>query len=192
MTYLLIGITITIGGFLLLKIFAKKSNTPENIITYFLQALEVEALQYAIENNWPKELSGDSLDKTILVSSGYFFSLGKSIEVKLEYDEIVSLASYAIKLKPVEKTDVGDNNKDNRHIFFIVLYKLALDFKEKGSPISFQEDSTFIREVNSFNDLNVRETVKRHMRDGKAPIGHQVLTKNLIKRYPKWVQMEFK
>ena len=157
-----------------------------------MQALEVEALQYAIENNWPKELSGDSLDKTILVSSGYFFSLGKSIEVKLEYDEIVSLASYAIKLKPVEKTDVGGNNKDNRHIFFIVLYKLALDFKEKGSPISFQEDSTFIREVNSFDDLNVRETVKRHMRDGKAPIGHQVLTKNLIKRYPKWVQMEFK
>ena len=49
-----------------------------------------------------------------------------------------------------------------------------------------------MREVNSFNDLNIRETVKRHMRDAKAPIGHQVLTKNLIKRYPKWVQMEFK
>ena len=73
--------------------------------------------------------------------------------------------------------DVGGNNKNNMFIFFIVLNKLALDFKKKRSPISFQEDSTFIREVNSFNDLNVRETVKRHMRDGKAPIGHQVLTK---------------
>jgi hypothetical protein len=192
MTYLLIGITIISGGFLILKIFAKKSNTPENIITYFLQALAVEALEYAIENNWPKELSGDSLYKTLLVSSGYFFSLGKSFEVKLEYDEIVSLASYAIKLKPVEKTNVGGNNADERYIFFIVLYKLALGFKEKGNPVSFQEDSTFIREVNSFNDYNVRATVKRHMRDGSAPIGHQVLTKNLIKRYPKWFQMEFK
>jgi len=39
MTYLLIGITIIIGGFLLSGvIFAKKFNTPENIITYFLQA----------------------------------------------------------------------------------------------------------------------------------------------------------
>jgi len=137
-------------------------------------------------------LSGDSLDKTLLVSSGYFFSLGKSIKVKLDYDEIVSLASYAIKLKPVEKTNVGGNNKDNRYIFFIVLYKLALGFKEKRTPIAFQEDSTFIREVNSFNDLNIRETVKRHLRDGKAPIGHQVLTKNYIERYPKWFQMEFK
>ena len=36
MSYLLIGITIIIGGFLLLKRFAKKSNTPENIITYLI------------------------------------------------------------------------------------------------------------------------------------------------------------
>ena len=39
MTYLLLGIAVIIGGGgVILKIISKKSNTPENTITYFLQA----------------------------------------------------------------------------------------------------------------------------------------------------------
>lgn len=204
MIYLLIGISIVILGYVVLKPFMKKSNPPlditstddetstENIITSFLREIEFKALEYSIENNWPKTLSGNNLDKTILVSAGYFFSLSNLNEITLDYDEILSLASYAIKLKPIEKTIVGGNNKDNRQTFFIVLYKLALSFKEKGIPISLDGDSSFLKEVSSFNDLNIRETLQ--MSDGteRIPIEHELLIKNLMTRYPKWIELEFK
>ena len=190
MTYIII-LVVVIFGIYLLNFFAKKSATPENIITYFLQELEVKALEYAIDNGWPEELSKDNLDKTLLVTSGYFFSLGKSNELKLEYDEIVTLAEYATESKPVEKTISGGVDKDNRCIFFIVLYKLALIIKEKGEPISLQKNSAFMSELDDFNDIDIRKTYNRHMRDGEAPLGHKVLTKNLVKRYPKWHQMKF-
>ena len=49
----------------------------------------------------------------------------------------------------------------------------------------------FIDEANNFNGIKIQETVNRHLKDGKAPVGHVVLTKNLIKRYPNWLQLEF-
>ena len=178
MTYLLIGITIIIGGFLLLKIFAKKTNTPENIITYFFQALELE---YFLENP-NSEVESDTLDKSLLVASGFFYSIGKSIIVKLSCDEIVSIASHTI---------TKQSKRANRIIYFIALYKLAQKFKEENKLISLNDGSIFIEEANNFNGIKIQETVNRHLKDGKAPVGHIVLTRNLIKRYPNWLQLEF-
>ena len=178
MTYLLIGITIIIGGFLLLKIFAKKTNTPENIITYFFQALELE---YFLENP-NSEVESDTLDKSLLVASGFFYSIGKAIIVKLSCDEIVSIASHTI---------TKQSKRANRIIYFIALYKLAQKFKEENKLISLNDGSIFIEEANNFNGIKIQETVNRHLKDGKAPVGHIVLTRNLIKRYPNWLQLEF-
>ena len=179
MSYLLIGIIVIFGLFILLKKNAKKSNTPENIITYFFQALELE---YFLENP-NSEIESDTLDNSILVASGFFYSLGKSNVIKLHYDEILSIASYTI---------AKQSKRVNRIIFFIVLYKVALEFKEKNKSITVEEGSIYLNEVNNFNGIKIQEIVNNHMRDGKAPVGHQVLTRNLIKQYPNWIQMNFK
>lgn len=178
MIYLIIGISVIIGLILLLKRSAKKSNTPENIITYFFQALEFE---YFSENP-NSEIESDTLDKSLLVASGFFYSIGKSIIVKLSSNEIVSIASYTIN---------NQSKRANRIIYFIALYKLAQKFKEENKLISFKDGSIFIDEANNFNGIKIQETVNRHLKDGKAPVGHAVLTKNLIKRYPNWLQLEF-
>ncbi len=167
-----------IGLLLLLKISAKKSKTPENLITYFFQALELE---YFLENPNSK-IESDNLDKSLLVASGFFYSIGKSIIVKLSFDEIVSIASHTIT-KQCKRT--------NRIIYFIVLYKLAQKFKDENKPISFRDGSIFIEEANNFNVNKIQETVNRHLKGGKAPFGYIVLTRNLIKRYPNWLQLEF-
>ena len=97
MSYLLIGIIVIFGLFGLLKIFAKKSNTPENIITYFFQALELE---YFLENP-NSEIESDTLDNSLLVASGFFYSLGKSNIIKLHY--IVSIFRYNPNSKSAKK-----------------------------------------------------------------------------------------
>ena len=173
-----------IGLILLLKRSAKKTNTPENIITYFFQALELE---YFLENP-NSEVESDTLDKSLLVASGFFYSIGKSIIVKLSCDEIASIASHTI---------TKQSKRANRIIYFIALYKLAQKFKEENKLISLNDGSIFIEEANNFNGnknfngIKIQETVNRHLKDGKAPVGHIVLTRNLIKRYPNWLQLEF-
>lgn len=167
-----------IGLIVLLKRSAKKSNTPENIITYFFQALEFE---YFLENP-NSEIESDTLDKSLLVASGFFYSLGKSTIVKLSFDEIVSIAQYTINKQ---------SKRANRIIYFIALYTLAQKFKEVNKLISFKDGSIFIEEANNFNGIKIQEAVNRHLKDGRAPVGHIVLTRNLIKRYPYWLQLEF-
>tara|TARA_A100001011_G_scaffold291005_1_gene302554 strand:+ start:286 stop:468 length:183 start_codon:yes stop_codon:yes gene_type:complete len=58
-------------------------------------------------------------------------------------------------------------------------------------PISIEDGSHYMSEVSNFNGIQIQEIVNKHMRAGKAPIGHHVLTRNLIKRYPNWIEMDF-
>ena len=167
-----------IGIVVLLKRNAKKSNTPENIITYFFQALELE---YFLENP-NSEIETDILDKSLLVASGFFHSIGNSKSVVLSRDEILLIASHTISKQ---------NTRANRLIYFIAQYQLAQQFKEEKKPISFDDGSDFIEELKSFNGIEIQRTVNRHLKDGKAPVGHMVLTRNLMKRYPNWLQLEF-
>jgi len=169
---------VVIGIVVLLKRNAKKSNTPENIITYFFQALELE---YFLENP-NSEIETDILDKSLLVASGFFYSIGNSKSVVLSRDEILLIASHTI---------IKQNTRANRLIYFIAQYQLVQQFKEEKKPISFDDGSDFIEELKNFNGIEIQRTVNRHLKDGKAPVGHIVLTRNLIKRYPNWLQLEF-
>lgn len=187
MTYLLIIMAVASGLTVISVFFARKSKAPENIITYFFQALEVEALAYSVDNDWPSQLKGDPLDKVLLVTSGYFYALSKTNTVQLSISEIELIASFTILNRPNDK----GNKKVGRLIVFVVLYKLALKLKKKRIPISIEEDSIYMRKINEFDSSTIEEIVHGHMRNEAAPVSRQVLTKNLINRYPKWVQMEF-
>ena len=187
MTYLLIIMALVAGLVLFNEFLRKISKAPEDIITYFFQALEVEALAYSVDNDWPSQLKGDNLDKTLLVTSGYFYALSKPNTVQLSISEIELIASFTIVNRPNDK----GNKKVGRLIVFVVLYKLALQLKKKNIPISQEEDSMYMRKINKFDSSTIDEKVHQHMRNEAAPVSHQLLTTKLIDLYPKWVQMEF-
>jgi hypothetical protein len=157
MRYILFGIVFIVILIIVLKRMARKSNTPENIITFFYQALELE---YFILN--PKStLEAKDLDKSLLTTSGYFYSKSKSVEVKMRLDEIISLASYA-----VEKYE----QRADRLGFFIILFIVALSFKEKGRGISLKRNSEFLLEVDDFDGKNALSVMENHLNDMKAPV----------------------
>ena len=178
MTYLIIGIVLIIILIIVLKRSAKKINTPENIITYFYQALELE--YFSLNPN--STLDPKVLDKALLTTSGFFYSNGKSVEIKLSLDEIITLAEHA--------TEEYEHRAD-RLVYFIINFIVAQSFKEKHKQISVINNSDFLKAVDEYDGSNEVNVMQRHLKDQQAPVGHQVLTKRLIEDYPNWVELKF-
>ena len=178
MIYLIIGVVLIIIMVVALKRSAKKINTPDNIITYFYQALELEYFLLNPEST----LDPKVLDKALLTTSGFFYSNGKSVEVKLSLDEIIAIAEHA--------TEEYEHRAD-RLGYFIINFIVAQSFKENHKQISVSDNSDFLMAVDEYDGRNEVQVMQRHLKDKQAPVGHQVLTKRLIKDYPNWVELQF-
>lgn len=162
-------------------------NNPENIITWFYQALEVE---YFLENPDSK-IDNYNLDKSLLIASGFFYSQHCKINKKhppLAIKEISLMASYCVNRFNLEKNK--KTHRANRLIFFIVMYKVGLMYFAINKPISTKEGSSYLIAVNHYDGFNVQTVVNANLKDLVAPIGHVVLTKQLVKDYPNWFKFE--
>lgn len=178
MVYIVIGAVLLVLLLISFKRMARHSNTPENGITYYYQALELEFFKA----NPKSQMDASELDKSLLCTAGFFYSTGKGVSVKLDLDEITLIAKYTIDNYEERPDRIG---------FFVMLYKVALIAKENDKEISFEENSYFIRQLDKFDASKTLEVVQRHLHDGEAPIGHQAVTKRRIEHYPNWLQLDF-
>jgi len=204
MTYIIIGIIVIIILYALGKRSAKKRNNPENRITYFYQALELEYFKL----NPNSKMDAEDLDKSFLVAAGYFYSLGESGQLSL--DEILLLSTYAIEKwnpreSPIYRQIVAGNKAlglnifqhfpchvdSDRLIYFIILYKVALQFKENNKDISIENKSNYLAAVDEFDGTKAIKIIQLHLIDVIPPVGWIAVTKRAIREYPDWVELDF-